>query len=709
MQSSRSTRASASSRWAPGAVFIVATGLACAQPPGPDAAGTSNASAGTTGHSPLAQITRANVSELINAWTFHTGDLERRDALTMHRSKFQVTPILAGDKLLVCTPFNEVIALDPGTGAQLWRYDSRLRTDYRPGNLFNCRGVAVWTDAQAHGGACAGRVFTATNDARLIALDLATGLPCQDFGDHGQVQIKAGIELLGRWEFQITSAPVVVRGRVIVGSSIADNQRVGSPRGTVRAFDPRTGALSWQWDPIPHEASDPASATWGDGWQTTGSANVWAPMSGDEARGLVLLPTSSPSPDFYGGLRPGSNLYADSVVALNAQTGERVWHFQTVHHDVWDYDVASAPALASIDVAGQPRAAVIQGTKAGLLFVLDRDSGRPLLPVEERPVPQGGVAGEALSATQPFPADLPPLGPIRLTPDDAWGVTPFEREDCRHRIEAARNEGIFTPPGERGTIIYPMNGGGVNWGGLAIDPAADVVFVNTNRLVHLVTLFPADRYDAMKARFPGKEVSRQAGAPFGMMREVLLSAWGLPCNRPPWGVLSAVDLRARRILWEVPLGTTEEIAPLGLALHTGSPNFGGPLHTAGGLIFIGAATDRYLRAFDAATGAERWLGRLPAAAMSTPASYEWHGRQYVVVAAGGHGEVGAKAGDAVVAFALPVGGQSAPDLWTRWIDRPGRRLTTWSALGLLALLMIAGASVRVWRRRRPSSRNQRSG
>jgi len=654
----------------------------------------------TTGHSPLAQITPANVERLVQAWVFHTGDLGRRDALTLRRSKFEVTPLLAGDKLLACTPYNEVIALDPGSGAQRWRFDPGIRTDYPPANLFNCRGVAVWRDpAAAPDAACASRVFSATNDGRLIALDLASGLPCEGFGEHGQVPVPAGMPLLGPGEWQITSAPVVLRGKVIVGSAISDNQRVEAPHGSVRAFDARNGRLSWQWDPVPRDAADPAAATWGEGWRSVGAANVWAPMSIDEARGMVLLPTSSPSPDFFGGLRPGDNLDADSVVALDAETGHRAWRFQTVHHDVWDYDLASAPALATIAIEGQQRDAVIQGTKTGLVFVLDRATGRPLLPVEERPVPQHGVPGEALSPTQPFPRELPSLGPLQLSADDAFGLTSGERDGCRQRIAAARNEGVFTPPSLQGTIIYPFTGGGVNWGGLAIDPARDVVFVNTNRLVHVVNLFPAAEFDAMKARFPEREVSRQRGTAFGMKREVMLSGWGLPCNKPPWGVLSALDLRSHKMLWQVPLGSTESLAPLGIAMPWGSPNYGGPLHTAGGLIFIGAATDHYLRAFDAATGAERWFGRLPAAGMSTPATYLWQGRQYVAIAAGGHGEVGAQAGDAILAFVLPREGEAGPGLWTRWIDRPGRRLITGAAAVAVVLLLIVVAVSKRWRRR----------
>ena len=374
---------------------------------------------GGSRYAELAQINTGNVDRLVTAWNYRTGDLARRDAAVLRHSKFEVTPILVDGRLLICTPFNEVIALDPGDGHELWRFDPKIATDYRPANLFTCRGVAFWRDSGGAAGPCATRVLTVTNDARLIALDLETGRRCAGFGQDGEVRIEPGKPLLWPGEWQMTSAPTVYADLVIVGSSIGDNQRVDEPRGTVRAFDVRTGALRWDWDPIPRRADDPAAVTWGEGWRQAGAANVWAPMSVDAARHLVFLPTTSPSPDFYGGLRPGDNLYADSVVALNADTGERVWSFQTVHHDVWDYDVASQPSLASITLDGKRRDVVIQSTKQGLIFVLDRETGQPVLPVEERKAPQGGVAGEVLSPTQPFPADLPPLGVDRVRPEDA--------------------------------------------------------------------------------------------------------------------------------------------------------------------------------------------------------------------------------------------------------------------------------------------------
>ena len=649
---------------------------------------------------PLDQITPENVGRLIPAWAYHTGDLQSRAPDVLKRSKFEVTPILVGDKLVACTAFNAVVALDPGTGQELWRYDPEIKTDYRPGNMFNCRGVAVWHGPAGAAGPCGERILTATADRRLVALDLKDGKPCPDFGQDGEVRIDPGKPLIWPGEFQFTSPPAVIGDLVILGSAIADNARVDAPRGTVRAFDVRTGALRWAWDPVPERADDPDAASWGDGWRTTGAANVWAPIAIDETRGLIFLPTTSPSPDFYGGLRPGDNRRADSVVALKAETGALAWSFQLVHHDLWDYDIPAQPSLVTITLDGKERDVVIQGTKQGLIFVLDRDTGKPVLPVEERPVPQGGVAGEALSPTQPFPADLPPLGPDHITPDEAYGLTPWDRGACTQAIASARNEGRFTPPSLQGTLIMPFTGGGVNWGGLAVDGGRGVVYANSSNLVHRVTLFPAADYAEMKQRFPDKEVSPQRGAPYGMKREVLLSPLGLPCNPPPWGVLTALDLGKRKILWQVPLGTTEEKNPLGLARRVGLPTIGGPLATASGLIFIGAALDDYLRAFDAKTGAELWTGRLPAAGIATPTSYLWQGRQYVLIAAGGHGEAGAPAGDSLVAFALPRPGESGPSPWLSWLDQPGGHFELDAGIaGAVALALAA-----LWWRRHRQSR-----
>ena len=597
--------------------------------------------------SALSQITPDNVESLDIAWTYSTGDLQNRSR-AMRRSATEGTPILVEDLLIFCTPFNEVIALDPGSGEQRWRFDSGADPEQRPANNFVCRGVAYWRDPAAQG-VCASRIYMGTNDARLVAIDARTGRPCTGFGDNGEVVIDPGIALWWPGEFQITSPPVVVGDRVIVGSSISDNARVAAPAGSVRAFDVRTGEAAWHFDPIPREANDPD-------WQAEsvpveGHANVWAPMSVDHARGLVFLPTTSPSPDFYGGLRPGDNRYANSVVALHGETGEVAWGFQTVHHDVWDYDVPAQPGLYTVWRDGEAHDVVAQVTKTGMVFVLDRETGKPFLPVEERVVPQGAAEGESLSPTQPFPVLTPPIVPSTVSPDDAFGVTWFDKRACRRLIAAARAEGLYTPPSEQGTILLPFTGGGANWGGAAYDPTRNLLVVNMSNIAHHIQLFPSDHLAQMREVYHDQEVAPQEGAPYGMKREILMSPLGLPCTPPPWGVIAGINLDSGAIVWRKTLDTTEDLSD-GPGVKLGTPTLGGPVATAGGLVFIGAAMDHYLRAFDIANGTELWRGRLPAPGMATPMTYEWEGRQYVVIYAGGYARLDTTLSDKVIAFAL---------------------------------------------------------
>jgi len=634
--------------------------------------------------SPLAQITPANVDNLVRAWEFHTGDLESRPPEAMAQTKFEATPLFVEDSLILCSPFNEVIALDPGTGVVKWRYDPKISTSQRPANRYNCRGVAYWVDDRAaEGAACRSRIFTGANDARIIALDAKTGAPCADFGEKGEVKIDIGKALVWPGEFQITSPPLASHGLVVVGSAIADNVRVDAPLGVVRAFDARTGAARWSFDPLVHDGV------------SAGAANVWAPMSSDESRGLLFLPTTSPSPDFWGGKRPGNNEHADSVVALRTETGELVWSFQTVHHDLWDYDLPAQPTLARIDTGDGLRDVVIQPTKQGFVFVLDRDTGKPVWPVEERAVPQGGVEGEKLSPTQPFPTHVPALMPQVFSLNDIFKPLPFiGNPSCEALLGSARNDGLFTPPSTQGTLIFPMTGGGVNWGGAAFDPANQILYANTSYAVHFVKLIPRAEAEAFK-RPPGADFGPQRGAPFAVARMVAMSRAGLLCNKPPWGTLVAVDLKAGKILWRSAVGTTEDQAPLGIAFKWGMPLVNGVAITGGGLVFTGAM-DAYLRAFDAKSGEELWQGRLPVPGIANPMTYLWKGEQYVAIAAGGHSESGATIGDSVVAFRLARAGE-APSLWSRTIDRPGGRFWSKAFACVLALALI---SVAVWRWRR---------
>jgi quinoprotein glucose dehydrogenase len=625
-----------------GLALLAVTGAAAQAPGWPYYGGD----AGGQRYSPARQITLANVARLEPAWRFTTGDVASKGAAMRHAS-FENTPILAGGRLYICSPFNEVSAVDPGTGRPYWRFDPRIDPGVHYPNTNVCRGVAYWRNPKApEHGPCAERIFMNTNDRRLFALDAATGRPCAGFGRNGVVDAVPDARMSRAGEVQITSPPVVADGVVITGSSIDDNQKVKESSGAVHAFDAVTGAPKWRFDPL--DGAGPNVIA--------GAANVWAPMSVDEARGLVFLPTTSPSPDFYGAMRPGNGGHADSVVALHAADGALAWAFQVTHHDVWDYDLPAQPTLADVTYHGHTVPAVLQTTKQGLLFTLARDSGAPVIPVVERKVPQDAALGERLSPTQPFPLAPRPLAPNRIKPDDAFGLTPWDRDACRKAIAGAKNEGIYTPASTQGTIIYPFTGGGSNWGGLAFDPARDIVLVNTSSALHKVTLIPAGQVAAARKAHPDAEIGPDKGARYGIMRELMRSPLGLPCNPPPWGLLHAIDMHDGHILWEVPLGTTADLAPGSqFLLHgVGTPNFGGPIVTAGGLVFIGATLDNYLRAFDERTGRELWRGRLPAGGQATPMTYVWKGRQYVVIASGGHTKSDTRRGDEVIAFALPA-------------------------------------------------------
>jgi len=604
-------------------------------------------------YSSASQINPENVDQLQNVWTFRTGALDGRDELR-NRTAFETTPILVANQLVLCTQFNEVISLHPATGEENWRYGPNIPTDGRPANQFTCRGVSYWKDDAGAADKCVSRLFMGTVDARLIALDAETGKPCEDFGDNGHVQIEPSLQLRWPGEFQITSAPAIAGDTVITGSAISDNLRTDAPIGTVHAFDVRTGALKWRFNPVPQDPDDPARSSWaGSSATTTGHANVWSTMSVDEERGLVFLPTSSPSPDYYGGNRVGDNRYANSVVALDAETGDVVWHFQTVHHDLWDYDVPAQPGLYQVWRDGRAHDVVAQITKTGFVFVLDRETGEPFLPIEERPVPQGGVEGEVLSLTQPFPVSTPPIVRNTLEAREAFGITYWDKRSCASLIRSLRGEGLFTPPSEQGTLAYPFTGGGGNWGSSAYDPTKNLLIVNMSNIASYAKLTEKSVDEAQLASIvDGAETAPMEGAPYSMERGPLLSPLGLPCSPPPWGVLAAIDLASGDIVWRQTHGTTQDLAPAGIALKFGTPTIGGPIATGGDLIFIGASMDDYIRAYATATGKELWKARLPAGAQATPMTYEYGGRQYVVISAGGHGSSGTRLGDYVMAFTV---------------------------------------------------------
>jgi quinoprotein glucose dehydrogenase len=611
--------------------------------------------AGGTRYSPLAQITRENVEHLEVAWTYRTGDIAD-GSRSARKGSFEATPILFEGALYLSTPFNRVVAIDAETGDERWSFDPKIDLSVRYSD-FTSRGVAAWRDAaRAPGEPCAARIFHGTNDARLIALDARTGAPCADFGAQGQVDLAVGVSAIHPWEYGVSSPPLVIGDRVLVGSKIADNVRVDAPSGVVRAFDARSGALGWSWDPVPPGASprepDPDAA--GPRYQT-GTPNAWSIFSADAERDLVFIPTGNASPDYVGAERHGLDAFASSVVALRGSTGEVVWQFQTVHHDLWDYDVPSQPTLFTLRRGGAEIPALVQATKMGHLFFLHRETGEPLFPVEERPVPATTVPGESSWPTQPFPTKPRPLVPQSLSPEDAWGITPWDRGACRDRIAALRFEGIFTPPSLEGTIAYPGNGGGSNWGSVAFDPERQLVIANSMNVPFVVTLIPREEFPDPRPRDPQVEYAPQHGTRYGLRRQTLLSPLGLPCNPPPWGSIAAVDAVTGDVVWDVPFGTTRGQAPFPFWFGWGVPGAGGPIATAGGLVFIGAALDGYLRAFDVETGAELWKTHLPAGGQATPMTYRLRpdGPQYVVIAAGGYAKVQTEMGDYVIAFALP--------------------------------------------------------
>jgi membrane-bound PQQ-dependent dehydrogenase (glucose/quinate/shikimate family) len=602
--------------------------------------------------SPLTQITRENVAQLKVAWTFHTGDISNGSG-GRKRTGFETTPILIDGTLYLTTGFNRVIALDPETGKQRWSYDPLVEqaADYGDG-MIN-RGVATWLDAaRAEGKLCHRRIFEATLDARLIALDAATGAPCPDFGASGQVSLRKVARYLPG-QYHMTSTPTIIGDIVVVGSAINDNSRVDMPSGVVRGFDARTGALLWSWEPLP--PNEPSSAENGGKTWRTGAGNAWSTIVADPERGLVFVPTGSPSPDYYGGLRLGDDKWADSVVALRAKTGELVWGFQLVHHNLWDFDTASPPLLTTIVHEGKRIPVVIQGNKTGFLYVLNRDTGVPVFPVEERAVPKSDIPGEVASATQPFPVAPPALVPQHFSADDAWGITPADREACRAMLQGLRNEGVFTPPSVQGTLTVPGNVGGMNWSGYAFDPQHGLLVVNVNNLPAGVRMISQSKIDADSDNNTDTshgEYGWQRGAPYGMFRQFIFSPSGLPCVPPPWGTLAAVDMATGKIRWQVPLG---EMAP-GKPVPPGSINLGGPITTASGLVFISGTWDPFIRAFDVETGKEIWKAQLPAGGHAMPMTYQMrsNGKQYVVIAAGGHAKLDEQPqGDSLVAFTLP--------------------------------------------------------
>lgn len=621
-----------------------------------------------TRFAPETQITPANVKRLKVAWTFRTGEIADG------ASEDQNTPIQIGDTLYACTPLNKVIALDADTGKPRWVYDPK------PPNTQTwnrCRGVAYYAPAVAPNsfaappGApaastprptapfCGARIVLTTLDARLIQLDAGTGRLCDTFGTRGTVDLRAGMgEIKPGW-YQPTSTPTVIGDRIIVGGWVFDGRGVDEPSGVVRAFDARTGALVWAWDigrpdanGLPPEGESYSRST----------PNVWSTPSFDEALGLVYLPTGNQNPDFWGALRPPeSEKYSSSLVALDVTTGKVRWHFQTAHHDIWDYDVPAQPALYDIpDGRGGKTPAVIQVTKRGQIFMFDRRDGTPLAPIEERPVPQSVQPGDRVSPTQPYSRGMPAIGAEPVTEKRMWGATFFDQLACRIRFRQLNYKGEFTPVTTKPTLIFPGYYGGMNWGSVAIDARRNYLIINDIRMPQIVQLIPQEKL-AGKDTSSGHGVGSiypQEGAPYAAEHSAFNSPLGVPCLAPPWGTFTAVDLNRRSVAWQRPAGTVRDAAvsgiKAGLPIPLGMPTLGGPIATASGLIFYAGTQDYYLRALDTSTGRELWKGRLPVGAQATPMTYASPrtGRQYVVISAGGARQ-STDRGDYIVAFALP--------------------------------------------------------
>lgn len=630
----------------PGAVLPHMTGMAG------DWSGTGGDPGGSQS-SALDQIGTGNVAGLRLAWVEHSGDVRQGDA---YKGTWdEAIPLVVGETLYYCTPFDRVIALDAATGAEKWAFDPHKGSNgakplfAAPMAQHHCRGVTYWRDPKAAAGTrCAERIYRAAGAMEIVALDAATGAPCADFGaanGHPGFVSHADFDNLGEAPPAPASSPPIAVGNVLVAATGSRDKFKDASDGMVRGFDARDGHLLWTWDPIPPEHA-----------HDTGAANVWTLLSADPARKLVFLATTEPSPDYYGGFRTYDLPYANAVVALSVETGKPLWHYQIVHHDVFDYDLPMQPMLVTIRKDGRPRDVVIQGTKHGLLFVLDRDTGKPVFPVREQRVPQSSVPGEKLSPTQPIPVLPQSFTRTTLTRDDMFGLTPLDRAWCRRRFDHLRYEGMFTPPGEREALTFPSSMGGSNWGGAAYDPRTNLLIVKSDDIATTMAMRQTSKSDKAAAGGEGFLTRDIPGTNLRATGDYLMSPLGIPCTPPPWGTIAAIDMSSGKRVWQVPLGQSHRygITVPGF-LHWGSPSVGGPIVTAGGLVFIGATLDGRFRALDIRTGRELWSASLPAPGMAIPASYSVRGRQYIAIAAGGNALAGTKLGDAMVAFALPPG------------------------------------------------------
>jgi quinoprotein glucose dehydrogenase len=601
-------------------------------------------------YSPLTQVNVENVSQLKEAWRYQTGDVKLPD--DVGETTYQVTPLKIGNTLYICTPHNWAIAIDAATGKEKWKYDPNVGLN--PDRQHQtCRGVSYYAEPNAaEGTACAQRVYLPTSDARLIALDAATGQVCTSFADQGVLHLEQGMKYNPAGYYYSTSPPVIAAGKIIIGGAVNDNYSTQEQSGVIRAFDVNSGALVWNWDSGNPAKTEPIAA--GETY-TTNSPNSWSVFSYDEGLGLVYIPLGNQVPDQLGmGRSENVEKYSSSIVALDINTGKDRWVRQTVHHDLWDMDVPAQPVLLDITKDGQTIAALVGPTKQGDIYVLDRRTGEPLLPITEEPAPGGAIPEDFTSPTQPTTALS--FKPEPLQEKDMWGVSMFDQLACRIRFHQLNYKGRYTPPSLTGSIIYPGNFGTFNWGSVAVDPERQVMFGMPTYLAFTSQLVPRADIPPKGQDEKGSEqgLNRNDGAPYGVFMGPFLGPLKIPCQAPPWGYVTGADLRTGDIAYKHKNGTVYDMTPLPLPFKVGVPGIGGPMITKGGVAFLGAAVDNYLRAYDLTTGKQLWEARLPAGGQATPMTYALEGgKQYVVMVAGGHGSVGTKPGDYVIAYTLP--------------------------------------------------------
>jgi quinoprotein glucose dehydrogenase len=610
-------------------------------------------------YSPLTQITPANAKDLKVVWTFRTGDLPGKNDPV--ETTFEVTPIKGRDTLYLCSQHQRLFALEAKTGKLRWSFDPKVQDNPTFQHL-TCRGVSYYETAPSAVNAdgtpvpadCHRRIFLPVNDGRMIALDAETGKPCESFANHGTLDLQEGMGIKTAGFYEPTSPPVVSDRILVVAGAVIDNYSTEEPSGVIRGFDVHTGKLVWAWDSGAADENELPSATH---TYTNNSPNSWITASFDPKLGLVYLPMGVQTPDIWGGNRDAlAERYASALVALDINTGRRVWSYQTVHHDLWDMDLPAQPTLVDLSTSNGVVPAVLQPTKTGNLFVLDRRTGQLIVPAPERPVPQGAAPGDHVAATQPF-SDLTFRPEEKLTGADMWGATIFDQLACRILFHRMRYEGTFTPPSLQGTLVFPGNLGMFEWGGVAVDPIRQIAVANPIAIPFVSKLIPRgpDNPAAPNgAHPPGSEIGVQPmyGTPYGVVLHPFVSPIGLPCKRPPWGFMAGIDLKTMKIAWMRRNGTIRDSAPIPVPIKMGMPSLGGPLTTAGGVAFLTSTADYFIRAYDVRNGDQLWEDRLPAGGQSTPMSYEVDGKQYVVTAVGGHGSFGTKVGDYVIAYAL---------------------------------------------------------